>query len=756
MSLKFALHNPLDPSDPSDGLWDSSALSLLSLSQRQTAAPPTPLVLPAETYEAQAAVSASGAGGPGSVIAETSGGLTINLEFDAAAMAAPASFRAGIEQAAAMLSAAISDKITVNIQIDYSGTGGGAAAGPDDGQWVSYSTVRADLVKNASPGDTTFNTLPVGSSIQGQSSVAVWNAQLKLWGLLGANDTTTDDGSATFATDINPNLLVGVALHELTHAMGRVPYGPQPDVFDFYRYTSPGVRLFTESIPATAAYFSLNGGNTKIADYGQNSDPSDFLNSGVQGGNDPFNEYYSNSTLQQLTAIDLKQLDALGFHLTSQKPIVIQTDGTTSLVQVGSDYFLDAVGRGTGPQLYLKGAPVTAGELAGWTPIGAIQTTSGYDVAWKNAQTGQYGIWSTDSNGNYLGNLTPAVPGNSYALESYETIFHQDLNGDGTIGVPTHVIQVDGSTSLTEVGNNFYLYDNGVGPSLKLHGVAVTAGQLGGWTPIGAIQTASGYDVAWKIPGANQYAIWNTDSNGNHTSNLTPAVPGNNPQLESYETIFHQDLNGDGTIGVPSATSPAAAQPTQASQTSFDDKTLTLDTPSTFGGELIGFGRDGTLAGSDQVDLRGFNFDKLHTSFESLSGSLALSSGSSATSLQFLGRYSQDSVHFADDGNGGTPVIVATTATQATVASEVSSLAAHDRFVFAENFGHITLPNCAPAIDTLQLSKAAFADITALLAATHDDSSGHAVITDAAHDTITLQHVTTAQLITHQSDFHFV
>ena len=40
----------------------------------------------------------------------------------------------------------------------------------------------------------------------------VWNAELKLMGLLSANDTTTDDGQATFATDINPSLLLGVAL----------------------------------------------------------------------------------------------------------------------------------------------------------------------------------------------------------------------------------------------------------------------------------------------------------------------------------------------------------------------------------------------------------------------------------------------------------------------------------------------------------------------------------------------------------------
>src|SRR3984957_1951929 len=282
--------------------------------------PPQPVAptLPDESVEAMTAVSGSGGGGPGSVVAETAtGGLTINLLFDAAAMAAPASFRAGIEQAASILSATITNKITVNIDIDYSGTGGSAAAGPDSGLYESYSSVRADLINNAAPGDTTFNALPTGSSIQGQSSVAVWNAQLKLFGLLGANDTTTDDGSATFATDINSNLLVGVALHELTHALGRVPYGSQPDIFDFYRFTSAGTLLFTDSIPAAAAYFSLNGGSTKLAAFGLNSDPSDFLNSGVQGPNDPFNEFYSGSTLQQLTTVDKQLLDALGFHTTA-------------------------------------------------------------------------------------------------------------------------------------------------------------------------------------------------------------------------------------------------------------------------------------------------------------------------------------------------------------------------------------------------------------------------------------------------------
>src|SRR5882724_6562166 len=315
-----------------------------------------------------------------SSVAVTSGGITINLLFDAAAMAAPASFRAGIQQAAGILAGTISDKITVNLVIDYSGTGGGAAAGPDHGLFQSYSSIRADLINNATPGDATFNALAAGSSIQGQSNVAVWNAQLKLWGLMAANDTTTDDGSATFATDIDPNLLVGVALHEFTHAWGRIPYGPQPDIFDLFRFTSPGTRLFSGSNTAPAAYFSVDGGNTKLADYGRNSDPSDFLNSGVQGPNDPFNEFYTYSTSQDLTTVDKQQLDVLGFHtLAPVTTTVIEAFGLTKLVEIGSNFYLSSVSGGTGPSLKYSGAAVVDGQFAPYAPIAAEQLPPGFE-----------------------------------------------------------------------------------------------------------------------------------------------------------------------------------------------------------------------------------------------------------------------------------------------------------------------------------------------------------------------------------------
>jgi hypothetical protein len=267
-------------------------------------------------------------------VASGASGFKINLVYDAAAMAAPAYFRTAIERAAAIIQAACTDNITLNFTVDISGTGGFAYAGPSAGQFVNYSTVTSLLKSRASSGDISFDSLPAGSSVQGKSSVAVWNSELKALGLLNANDTTTNDGSIGFAADINPDLIIGVALHEISHAMGRVPYGPNPGIFDLFRFTAPGVRLFEGSVPATvASYFSIDNGVTKLADYGKNSDPSDFLNTGVQGSNDAFNEYYTPTTTQDLSSVDLKQLSVLGYHLSGTTVVASSVTGSPMISQ---------------------------------------------------------------------------------------------------------------------------------------------------------------------------------------------------------------------------------------------------------------------------------------------------------------------------------------------------------------------------------------------------------------------------------------
>jgi hypothetical protein len=96
------------------------------------------------------------------------------------------------------------------------------------------------------------------------------------------------------------------------------------------------------------------------------------------------------------------------------------------------------------------------------------------------------------------------------------------------------------------------------------------------------------------------------------------------------------------------------------------------------------------------------------------------------------------------------------TAPQAASASPAGSgLATADTFVFAANFGNVTLTNFDPGTDVIEIDHTVFADFQALLAATQDDGNGNSVITADPHDTITIKNVTVAQLIQHQGDFHF-
>src|SRR5260370_600432 len=197
----------------------------------------------------------------------------------------------------------------------------------------------------------------------------------------------------------------------------------------------------------------------------------------------------------------------------------IEGFGSTSLIEVGTNFYLYN-SSGVGPSLKYLGADVVAGQFGQWAPIGEEQTASGYEVALKVAGADQYTVWTTDSNGNYVSNLG-TVSGTSAALQSIETSFQQDLNGDGTIGPaapsgPT-VVESFGSTSLTEVGTNFYLYNNStrLTSSKTLISYAVFC-LFNKRAPIGAEQTASVYEVALKVAGADQYTVWTTDNNGNY------------------------------------------------------------------------------------------------------------------------------------------------------------------------------------------------------------------------------------------------
>ena len=158
---------------------------------------------------------------------------------------------------------------------------------------------------------------------------------------------------------------------------------------------------------------------------------------------------------------------------------VIEANGATSLIQVGNQYYLDDNTGAVPPLLKYLGTPYAAGQYGAWTPIAAEKTATGYEVAWKFGNADQYTVWTTDSNGNYVSNIVRRVSGTSAALESLETSFHQDLNGDGQIGISTTVIEVEWRDKPDRDCNHYYMIDStGSGPSLKIRRSGLCGGSV--------------------------------------------------------------------------------------------------------------------------------------------------------------------------------------------------------------------------------------------------------------------------------------
>ena len=228
----------------------------------------------------------------------------------------------------------------------------------------------------------------------------------------------------------------------------------------------------------------------------------------------------------------------------------IETVGNTKLAQVADMYFMYQ-GNGTSGVLLRKdGAPWTLGQDGSWRVIGAEQTANGYSV-WLRAGTGNYyRQWNTDFAGNYV-STAAETNGGSYVLQSTESTFQQDLNGDGTLGLASSEIETVGNTKLAQVADMYFMYqgDGSSGVLVRYNGQTSDPG--GTWKPIGAEQTASGYSV-WLSNGVGQFLEWNTDNNGTYVSNGSTMVGSKGYALEASEPDFQQDFNGDGTLGVVS------------------------------------------------------------------------------------------------------------------------------------------------------------------------------------------------------------
>jgi len=435
----------------------------------------------------------------------------------------------------------------------------------------------------------------------------------------------------------------------------------------------------------------------------------------------------------------------------------IETNGSTSLTASGNNFLLHNIG-GVDISLKYAGAPVEAGQFAGWTPISAEHTTSvTYQVVWKADNADQYMVWATDNNGDYF-STTARMTGANPALEMFETLFQQDLNDDGTIGIPSTttqaVIEANSRTSLIAVGNHFLLHNVAANVMLSYAGALVEVGQFGDWTLIGAERTVDGGQVVWKFGNTDQYKVWTIDNDGNYVSG-TATMSGASTALQVYEIGLHQDLNGDGAIGVPPTTIEANGSTSlMAAGSTFLLHGSGADVSLKYAGAVVQAGQFGgwtpisaeQTASGYQVAWKFGNADQYTVWTTDSNGAhlsnTAVVSGASTT-LKAL------EIGFRHDLNGDGTIGIPDKAV-------LSIGEDHDTFLFKPNFGQVTISHFAPETDIIEIDHNLFQSFDALLAATHDDLHGNAIITDAVNDTITIQNFSAALLQAHQDAFHLV
>jgi hypothetical protein len=213
---------------------------------------------------------------------------------------------------------------------------------------------------------------------------------------------------------------------------------------------------------------------------------------------------------------------------------------------------------------------------------------------------------------------------------------------------------------------------------------------------------------------------------------------------------FTAEVAGGGKLEFSSAIAPDQAVAFQGSTGS-----LTLDHPTNFTGVISGFAGDGTLSGSDQIDLKGIDYNSrsFTKSYDVTHDTLTVSDGTNSAVLHFNGTYQATNFSFTTDGDGGT-IVYDPPVTDHSAAKAQAVTPTNHSFVF--NFvdnGHDAANANHPAADTRWSDGPLFANAEAILNKLHDDSHGNAAAPPDSHEALTAAGIK-AQW--HAHDFHFV
>jgi hypothetical protein len=276
------------------------------------------------------------------------GALTINLTFDSNATFTSAGLSttdiANMKAAASYAASQFSNNFTdnINVNINVTAVPGSNTLGESNTFLTtvsSYAALRGAVSSDSKTADDATSlgaggSLPSSDPIGSTHVYMVSTAEAKALGLMA--DNSSNDGTFTFGGGFSYTYdpanravsgkidFIGVAMHEFSEIMGRIPLmgqnltgSPNYMLFDLFHYTGAGSRGLNNG---PGRFFSIDNGTTLLKAFnfpnGNGSDPQDW----ASGVNDCFNAFSNSGVKDDLTPVDLRVMDVIGYDFASGSP----------------------------------------------------------------------------------------------------------------------------------------------------------------------------------------------------------------------------------------------------------------------------------------------------------------------------------------------------------------------------------------------------------------------------------------------------